>query len=247
MTGRDFFETKESDYAQFRPRYPQVLFEYVTGLCPARDRAWDCATGNGQAATGLAKLFTQVIATDLSKSQLLQAKQVDNVHYWQASAESSCIESHSIDLLVVAQALHWFDLEKFYREVNRVLKPAGLLLVISYQLPRINKPLNAIIDKLHGETLGAYWPQQRRHVDSAYRDIPFPFPRLELPTFSMQHKWSIKQFSGYLRSWSAVSHFQRQQANNPVDLIDKDLQQHWSVTGHEMIRWPLTLLAGRAF
>ena len=133
MTGasfKDHFSKQAADYATFRPRYPQKLFEYLGSIAPSRRLAWDCGTGNGQAAVGLASTFHRVIATDASEKQIANAQQHERIDYRVASAEDSGIQSEMIDLIMVAQALHWFDLDRFYDEARRVLKRDGVLAAL---------------------------------------------------------------------------------------------------------------------
>jgi methylase of polypeptide subunit release factors len=73
MTFKDHFSKQAADYAKFRPRYPHEMFEYLGSLAPRRQLAWDCGTGNGQAAVGLATMFDRVIATDASEKQISNA------------------------------------------------------------------------------------------------------------------------------------------------------------------------------
>ena len=126
MTFKDHFSKQAADYAEFRPRYPREMFEYLTSVAPARQLAWDCATGSRQAAVGLAAVFDRVIATDASEKQIANAEPHEHVEYRVASGEESGLESSAIDLIIVAQALHGFDLDRFYAEVERLLKPRGV-------------------------------------------------------------------------------------------------------------------------
>lgn len=126
---QDLFSGVASLYTRFRPRYPSALFEYLASVTPKKDVVWDCATGTGQAAVELAQHFEQVIATDASAEQIANAEQHPRVQYRVSTAEMSGLDSGSIDLITVAQALHWFDLPAFYAEAQRVLKPDGLLAV----------------------------------------------------------------------------------------------------------------------
>ena len=127
VTFKDYFSGHSQDYDQYRPHYPDELFFHLSHLTEQHNRAWDCATGTGQAARHLAKYYQNVIATDASDKQVSQATELKNVRYATAPAEHSGIEDHSIDLITVAQALHWFDLDAFANEANRILVDARSL------------------------------------------------------------------------------------------------------------------------
>ncbi len=178
---KDHFSDQSGDYLRYRPSYPDALFAYLAEISPTRHLAWDCATGSGQAAQGLSAHFEKVIATDASAAQIDSAIPTANVHYRVASAESSGLPDHSVDLVTVAQALHWLDLERFYDEVRRVLKPGGLLAVWSYNLLRTDSAIDAQVDAFYSRTVGPYWPPERRWIENGYRDLPFPFPEMAPP------------------------------------------------------------------
>src|SRR5262249_32870016 len=128
----DHFSKVAADYSIFRPRYPEELFEYLASLAPRRTLAWDCAAGSGQATLGLATRFDAVIATDASAAQLAAAPRHPRIDSRVARAERSDLRSGSVDLAVVAQALHWLMLEPFYDEAHRVLTAGGVLAVWCY-------------------------------------------------------------------------------------------------------------------
>ena len=174
MSFKDHFSNQAADYARFRPRYPREMFEYLGTTAPGRKLAWDCATGNGQAAVELAEVFDRVIATDASEKQIANAQPHERVEYRVAPAEESSVESDSIDVIVVAQALHWFDLDRFYAEARRVLKPRGVLAASAYNLLRIEPAIDAIVDRYYHEVVGPFWPPERKLVEN-FGDLPFPF------------------------------------------------------------------------
>lgn len=246
MNAGDHFSRQAVDYAQYRPQYPAVLFENLARLCPSTGLAWDCGCGNGQASTGLLPWFSSIIATDISKQQIRHAHLHDRIDYRVASAERSGIDPQSVDLVLVAQALHWFNSAAFYREAERVLKPGGLLAALCYQLPRITAAIDDIVDTFHDATLADYWPPQRHHVNEAYRNIPFPLQRVSFPALAMEQQWTLEQFLGYLRSWSAVARFAQKNLHDPVESMRIRIAAHWIDGRATMrIRWPLTVLAGR--
>ncbi len=207
---------------------------------------WDCATGNGQAAVALADFFPYVIATDASEAQIGSATPNDRVEYRIASAEKSGLPDLSCDLITVAQALHWFDVEEFYQEAARVLKPAGVLAIWSYSLLEIEPSIDALVNEFYHVTVGPYWPPERAFVENGYRDLSFPFAEIHPPAFSMTATWSLSDLLGYLRTWSASQRFQREQGHDPVALIEGKLRDIWVDTGEtRTVHWPLTLRVGR--
>ena len=125
----DHFSALAAAYGQFRPDYPAALFDHLAGLLPAHDLAWDGATGNGQAALPLAARLRHVVASDASAAQLAEAATLSNISLCVASAEQVPLASASVDLVTVAQALHWFRLPAFFSEVRRVPRPTGVLAV----------------------------------------------------------------------------------------------------------------------
>src|SRR5437870_8355836 len=175
---KDHFSGHAVEYAKFRPRYPDELFEYLALIAPRHELAWDCATGNGQAAVGLARHFGSVIATDASAEQIESAQPDDRVSYRVARAEASGIDSTSVDLILVAQALHWFDLDAFFTEAKRVLKDDGVLAISSYNVLQISAKIDLVIWKFYRETTGPFWPPERDLVVSDYKNIKLPFPQL---------------------------------------------------------------------
>lgn len=252
MTGthsdfRDHFSQQAASYAAFRPGYPDTLFEWLASITAANECAWDCATGNGQAAVSLARYFSRVIATDASATQIAAATPVNNVEYRVATAEASGLNDACADLVSVAQALHWFDHGAFYREIRRVTKPGGIVAAWSYGVIDVEHPLaNPLVQQFYHETVGPYWPPERRHVENHYRDIPFPFEKIEAPSLAMEARWPLAALCGYLRSWSATQRFLEKNACDPVTALEESLENLGVKRETQlMLRWPLTLLVGR--
>ena len=243
MTGfKDYFSDESPSYRDYRPHYPEPLFEHLANIAPARSSAWDCATGNGQAARLLARYFDQVIATDASASQVKNAEIVRGVTYRVDPAESTGLESQSVDLVTVAQALHWFDLPAFALEVQRVCKPGAVLAVWSYAILQSTPSVDAVIEKLYNGILGEYWTAERHIVDQGYRDVEFPFESLASPTFAMRAQWSLEHLLGYLATWSAAKRYKDRNGEDPIALIADDLAGAWGdpQSGLE-VSWPLTV------
>ena len=238
------FITQPQIYAKFRPDYPAELFTRLADLCVEKNWAWDVGAGNGQAATDLANHFQSVIATDLDLQQLQQAKPHSQIYYCQSSAEQAPLLDHSMDLITVAQALHWFDFENFFGEVKRVLKPTGIFAAWTYSRCQLKPELDKILSHFYQHIVGPYWPAQRHWVDEDYATIPLPFDRMTTQQYRLEKHWSLPHFLGYIRSWSAVNHYQRQQGEDPVINLGKQLSEFWS-DAEQPIHWVLTTKAGR--
>lgn len=179
--GTDHFTPLAAQYKSFRPAYPDELFDWLASIAPQRKLAWDCGAGNGQATIPLASRFELVLGTDISAAQLASAQSLANVEYRVMPAETSGLPDHSADIVTVAQALHWFDLPKFYAEVRRVLKPQGIIAAWGYNRLQIDHAgLQQVLDRFYDETIGAYWPPERVHVENNYQDLAFPFTRISL-------------------------------------------------------------------
>ena len=179
MSGfKDHFSGHAHDYACYRPRYPSTLFSYISGLTVDHDMAWDCGTGSGQAALGLAPFYSKVYATDPSTTQIANAVRHPAITYVAATAENCGLADHSVNAVTVAQALHWFDLHAFYREVKRVARSQAVLVAWCYGLTRIDHEIDAIIEHYYNATVGSYWPPERRYIDEQYRTLPFPWEKI---------------------------------------------------------------------
>jgi SAM-dependent methyltransferase len=245
MTFKDHFSGHADRNGAFRPTYPAGLFEYLASLCPSHDLAWDCATGNGQAALALTPHFRSVVATDASERQIAQARPHHKITYSVAPAERTPLPDASVDLVTVAQALHWLDLPSFYAEVRRVSVPGGVIAVWCYQLHTIGPEVDAVVHRLYTEILGDYWPPERRLVEEGYRTLPFPFAEVAPPPFEMVQAWDLPRLLSYLGTWSSSQRYRAQVGTDPIDLIRADMEAAWG--GPSQVRevvWPLHLRVG---
>jgi SAM-dependent methyltransferase len=240
----DHFSVVSAAYARFRPRYPEALFYWLAQIAPGRELAWDCATGNGQAAVGLATHFARVIATDASAAQIEAASPVPRVEYRVAPAEASGLSDASCDLVSAAQALHWFDRPAFFVEARRVLVSGGVLAIWSYlRLRTGERALDSALDRFHDEVVGAYWPPGRELVENGYRGIDFPFEELATPAFAIEARLSLDALAGYFGSWSATDRYRRAVGSDPVPEFVAGLAAAWGA--ERAVRWPIALRAGR--
>ncbi len=213
-------------------------------MSPARDLAWDCGCGSGQATQGLADHFAAVIATDPSGEQLTHAPPIERVVWKQASAEESGLPDASVDAVLVAQALHWFDLERFWPEVRRIVRPGGIVTAWSYAFMQVGDPeLDTMLRHFTTEVVGAYWPPERHHVDTGYAELAFPFARIEPPAAAMVAYWDVGRQLSYLRSWSATRRAREALGSDPVSAIEPAIRAAWG-PGEREVQWPLTVLAG---
>jgi SAM-dependent methyltransferase len=242
---KDNFSIRADKYAQFRPNYPDALFDFLYGLVPSKGTAWDCGTGNGQIAQRLANSFEKVYATDISRQQLDNAVLLPNILYSLQPAEKTDFSHHSFDLITVAQAIHWFDFDAFYAEARRTLKPRGILAVIGYNLPRFTPAIDAVISAFYRDVVGPYWDKERRYIDEQYRTIPFPYADLPAPSFTIDVQWTFDHLIGYIETWSAVKHYQKQQGNNPVALLEPRLKEAWGQADHLAGHFPILLRLAR--
>ena len=246
MDFKDYFSKQASAYTTYRPYYPAPLFEYLAEQALDHQLAWDCATGSGQAALGLTHYFEKVIATDASDEQIANAVAHDRITYAVAPAEKTDITSGSVDLIVVAQALHWFDFDTFYAEVRRVLKKEGVLAAWSYSLLRISPAIDRVLDQFYTNVIGPFWPPERKLVDDKYQSIPFPFEELVAPLFNMEARWNLDRLVGYLGTWSSVQKFKDKHDADPIEVVLRDLTRAWGRPEDEKeIHWPIHMRVGR--
>lgn len=246
MAFTDHFAGVAAEYARFRPGYPAALFDFLAGAVRTRDLAWDCGTGTGIAALSLAERFSHVVATDPSAAQLAQAPARPNITWRTLREAASGIEAGTASLVTVAQAAHWFDLDAFYREVNRVLQPGGVIALWCYGILRIDERIDAILHRFEHERVGPWWPPERHYVDTEYRTLPFPFKRIDTPAFTMQASLTRAALIGYLGSWSAVSRYRASEGQDPLIELDAELAALWPDAEAKLVTWPLTVVAGRA-
>lgn len=244
-TLKDYFSKQSAAYAKYRPHYPESLFSYLASLTQYHNCALDCAAGNGQAALGLVDHFDTVIATDISEAQIKVAFPHPKIQYKVGRAEESLLPTQSVDLVTVAQGLHWFNLDVFYKEVKRVLKPQGTVAVWSYNVVEIEPAVDALVNKYHDEIVGPYWPPERHLVIDGYRALPFPFREIQPPSITMETYWTLENLLGYLRSWSATQRHIDSHGENPLLLIADGLRAAWKHPQEKkFVRWPLSLRVG---
>ena len=244
-TFKDHFSRQADAYSRYRPAYPADLIAYVASLAPDRGLAVDCATGNGQAAVALAAHFERVLAVDGSAAQLAQAIPHPSVRYERAMAEALPVATGEAALVAAAQAVHWFDFERFHAECRRVLRPGGIVAVWTYTVFRAGGPIDDVVDRFYHETIGPWWPPERELVQQGYRTIPFPWDEVAPPPFALETEWTLEQVVGYFGSWSSVQRYREHHGADPLPAVERELATVWPAAGTVRLKWPLYLRVGR--
>lgn len=246
LSFKDHFSGHAASYASARPGYPPRLFEILTSLPQERRLAWDSGTGNGQAAVALAACFERVLATDPSAEQLRHALTHPRVEYRVGRAEESGLAAKSVDLATAAQAFHWYDFDRYFSEVHRILAPGGAVVVWTYNLARVSPEIDRWTDRLARQIVGPFWPPERRWVDEEYRTIPFPFEEIEIAPLRHEVLWDLDRLTRYLSTWSAVQRCQTATGQDPLGEIREGLAEAWGDPARaRTVSWPIFLRAGR--
>ena len=241
---KDLFSGHAKEYVAFRPNYPDELIRFIIRHVAKFDCAWDCGTGNGQVAKMLAPFFGHVEATDISTNQLDQAPQINNVTYRLSRAEASPFSDNTFDLICVGQAVHWFEVDKFFSESNRVANKNAIMALFGYSLVRFNDAFNEVLDRFYNDFIYSYWEGERKIVDSEYQSIHFPFEELPTKNFKIEVNWSLADLEGYLNTWSSVQKYIKINRINPVDDLMSQLKPLWNGES-QSVYFPVFLRLGR--
>lgn len=242
---KDNFSTASDQYAQYRPGYPTAFFEYLNTILHNKSKAWDCGTGNGQIAGQLVHYFDNVYATDISAAQLANAIPGPKISYSLQAAEHTNFPDNYFDLVIIGQAIHWFDFDPFYKEVNRKVKSGGIIVVIGYGKLEITPELDTLIADFYTNIVGPYWDKERTYIDEEYQTIPFPFKTIQAPHFEHELQWTLEHLIGYLGTWSAVKHYKAANNSDPIKLIYQALKKAWGTESLRTIKFPLLLRVGK--
>jgi SAM-dependent methyltransferase len=243
---RDHFSQAAPGYAQYRPQYPRELFEWIASESPSRHTVWDCGTGTGQAARGLAQFFDLVVASDASEAQLAQAVPDPHVRYVRCTAESAGLATASVDAVTVAQAVHWFDMPAFFREAGRVARTGGLVAAWTYGNPSIDPDVDRIVEPFYRDVVGAYWPPERRLIERMYEDVRLPFEPVAAPDIPLRVPMTLAALAGYVDTWSAVQRFRAATGRDPMPAFVAALEKVWGdPTTARTTEWPTAIRAGR--
>lgn len=243
MNTKDLFSGHANLYAAFRPTYPKALYDFVFQHVKHFDAAWDAGTGNGQVARDLAGRFSKVFATDISDKQLANAPRTENIFY-SVEGEKTSFEAQSFNLITVAQAIHWFDIPRFYAEVRRVAQPDCLLAVWGYSLLSVSPPIDEKLHHFYTKIVGPYWDKERKLIDECYSTIPFPFEEIRTPDFDFSFQWKLNELQGYLNTWSSVQKYIQAGCNNPVPEVIHAIAPFW-VRESMKVSFPLFLRLGK--
>jgi SAM-dependent methyltransferase len=244
MQFADHYSTIAKRYAEYRPRYPAALVDALVARCVRWDVAWDAGCGSGQLSIGLASRFGRVIATDPSQAQLDAAEVHPRVEYRRATAEDSGLGAESVDLAVAAQAAHWFDWPRYCAEVERVTRPGALGALVSYGILHIDGPAGELVARYYAD-VSPFWPPERRHVESGYRELVWPWPAVDAPLIDMVERWTRDELAGYVATWSATTRLVAAAGPARYDDLRAELARVWPDGEHKKVRWPLTIKLAR--
>lgn len=246
MDTTKLFDEKSDLYASARPHYPKELFEYIFQQCRGLNAAWDCGTGNGQAALGLAQRFKHVYATDISENQIDNAFRKPSIEYLVMPAEQPVFADNSLDLVAVAQALHWFDLSTYWHQVTRVAKPGALFVAWGYGWFNVTSVLDKLILKTVREVIDPYWAKNNQLLINGYKDVNFPFQPLDCPNFSIHLSWNLDELFAFMHSWSATRRCIEARGSDFFENAYQQCKTLWGDTQEKKaIEMPLTVIMQR--
>ncbi|MEL6462642.1 MAG: class I SAM-dependent methyltransferase [Cyanobacteria bacterium J06558_2] len=242
---QNIFSFQADKYAAFRPQYPHQLYQYLVSVCRQRQQAWDCATGSGQCAIVLAEYFEQVHGTDISEAQIKYATPHQRIEYLLQAAEKTNFTDGQFDMITVAQAVHWFNLDEFWTEVRRVLKPGGIIAVWGYGWASITPEIDALVDELILKPIDTYWLPGNRLLINQYRDLDFPYEAIAPPKdFFIEEEWTRERFFNYMSTWSAMKRYLAQVGDRQIINAQHEIAQLWSDNVSKTVRMPIFLKVG---
>lgn len=243
---KDLFSNRSDLYAKYRPTYPKELFEYIVSFVKEKNVAWDCATGNGQAAVVLADHFKKVIATDISAAQIEKAVKKENIEYSVCAAESTPFADNTFDLVTVAQAYHWIKWKEFKKEVTRICKPNAVIAIWTYY-DRIteDEKIDKAVNYFYENVTKPYWDYERKYVEEKYSTVEFDYELLPVKEFETVLHWQREDLLGYVSSWSAVQKFIKQNGHSPVPILEEEINKLWPEGETKKVVFPIYLKLGR--
>ena len=204
MSFIDLFSGHAPLYAASRPTYPKRVIADLAALAPGREQAWDVGTCNGQSALLLAGHFGNVHATDASAAQVGEARPHQRVSNAVEPAEQCSLPDRSCDLILAAQAAHWFDPDRFGAEVRRVLKPGGLVAAIGYGWWYVDPEVDAIIGEDLLRVVEPHWQPGNWLLIDGYRALRLPGEEIRLAPAAIHLAWERQDVEAYVLSWSVV-------------------------------------------
>ncbi|HMK18203.1 MAG TPA: class I SAM-dependent methyltransferase [Chitinophagaceae bacterium] len=243
---KDLFSKQSDLYARYRPTYPKELYDHILSFVQEKNTAWDCATGNGQAAVVLADHFKKVIATDISAAQIEKATLKDNIEYLVCPAESTPFEENTFDLVTVAQAYHWIKWDEFRKEATRVCKPGAIIAVWTYNRNKIgDKKIDDAVYNFYENVTKPYWDSERKYVEELYETVDFDYELLPVKQFETTLNWQREDMIGYISSWSAIQKYIKANSHSPISIIEEKLNKFWSKGEVKKVSFPIYLKLGR--
>ena len=243
---KDLFSRQSALYARYRPTYPQQLYDHILSFVKEKNTAWDCATGNGQAAVVLADHFKRVFATDLSAAQIEKAIKKDNIEYSVCAAESTPFNENTFDLVTVAQAYHWIKWDKFREEVLRVCIPGAVLAIWMYcEHTTGDKRVDDAVHNFYENITRPYWDDQRRYIEDKYSSVEFDYELLPVKNFETILNWQREDLLGYVSSWSAIQKFINLNGYSPVSILEEEIKKFWPEGETKQVIFPIYLKSGR--
>jgi ubiquinone/menaquinone biosynthesis C-methylase UbiE len=242
---KDHYSDFAKTYAKGRLQYPPELFRFLASLTQEHLLAWDCGTGNGQAALGLTGYYDRIIATDPSNNQIGNCTPHSKIEFRVEAAEKPSLAPASVDLLTVGIALHWFHFDAFYPTAKQILKKNGVFAAWAYFLPDITPEIDELLRSFTETTLGEFWKPEIRLIHEEYKTIPFPFKEIEAPRFTIEKEMSLKQFEEHMYTWSAVQFYMQKKNADPVKMILNELTGLWGEGSARQLSWKMPLRVGR--
>ncbi|MFM2160899.1 MAG: hypothetical protein RLZZ383_411 [Pseudomonadota bacterium] len=246
----DWFGRRPARYARVRPAYPDALFDALAAVAPRTGRAWDAATGSGQAAVPLAARFAAVHASDAFPGPLRVAPAVRNITWALEPAERVSLPDASVDVITVAAGLHWFDIPAFLQEVERVWSPGGVLAVWTYGIQPDAPALQDVFAGYRRDVLGDDWSPALEHVATGYAGVALPGRPVEMPAFAATTDLDYEGTLDLLRTWSASEAYWRRTGQDPAQHVARRLASVWHAHVGRLdatwtLRWPLALRVHR--
>lgn len=195
------FNKMQNDYSKYRPEYSNEAIEYILSLQNIDNNFTiaDIGAGTGKLSLPFVKRGLKLYGiepnSDMYKKCIENMKEYNNFSGILGSAESTSLDDNSINLLVVGQAFHWFNIDEFKRECKRILKDDGYIAIL-YNNGDYTKD---VINKIH-ELSREYCPEYKGSSGGLYNneDIFNKFfdNGYDRIVFKNDYKLTLDQFIG---------------------------------------------------
>ncbi len=243
---KDLFSKQSDLYARYRPTYPKELYDHILSFVKEKNTAWDCATGNGQAAVVLADHFKKVFATDISAAQIDKAIKKENIEYSVCPAESTPFADNTFDLVTIAQAYHWIKWDEFRKEATRVCKPRAVIAIWTYNRNKLgDKKIDDAVYSFYENITKPYWDYERKYVEELYETVEFDYELLPVKDFETTLNWQREDMIGYISSWSAIQKYIKVNGHSPIPVIKEEINKLWPEGEVKKVSFPIYLKLGR--